>query len=175
MPTTKIPYKLPYGEHERKYSPTGNGKENTYGYERNAYGRKVLVKTGERNAYEEIQAQLEETKIENIMARALAGDNSVFRPDGIYTDTSILPHSMIESMQRIQDLENMWGGLPTDLRRKYNFNVEDFIAASGTKEWLSDMGIEGVNITSAETVPAPDKIDTLGQTEAQKGEIKNES
>lgn len=168
----KTTFKTPYGVHERKRVPTGNGMENTYGYERNAYGRKILVKTGERNQYEEIQASLEETKIENILARAAAGDNSVFRPNGIYSDTSIMPHNMIEAMQQIQDLENMWGGLPTDIRRKYNFSVDDFIARSGSEEWLKDMGLEGAKITKAETMPAPDKIDTLGQTESQKGEVK---
>ena len=118
MSTTKIPYKLPYGEHTKTHPPTGNGIENVYQYERNAYGRKVLTKTGERNQYEEIQANLEETKIENILKRAAAGDDTVFRPNGIYTDTTIMPHNMVEAMQRIQDMQNMWSEVPKEIKAK---------------------------------------------------------
>lgn len=173
--SAKTPYKLPFGTHERKHIPTGNGLENTYEYQRNAYGRKVLVKSGERNQYQEIQEQLEETKIENILARAAAGDNTVFRPNGIYADTSIMPHNMIEAMQRITDLENMWSSVPTDIKRKYNFSVEDFVAKSGSKEWLEDMGFKGINLSEAETkAETPDKVSTLGQVETAKGEVAAE-
>lgn len=140
MVKEKKPFKTPYGERERYTLPTGNGMEDIWEYQVNNFGRKVLVKTGEHNLYEEIQASLEETKIENVLARAAAGEN-VFRPEGIYADVTQMPSNLIEARQAIQNLENTWNSVPNEIKRKYNNSLEDFIAASGTEEWSRDMGL----------------------------------
>lgn len=157
----KTIFKTPYGERQRNHCASGSPIANEYGYEIDSYGRKILVKTGETNVYEKIQASLEETKIENILARAMAGDNSVFRPEGIYTDTTQIPSNLIESMQAIQNLENTWEGLPREIKQKYNFDVGQFIGQSGSESWLRDMGLlpSGAETTPVETPKAEVKED----------------
>lgn len=123
----------------RKHAPAGSKYELTYGYTINKHGQKVLAVNGETNVYEKIQEQLEESKIENILARAAAGDNSVFRPNGIYIDTTEMPNNLIEARQQMQQLENVWNGLPKEIREKYNYDVEMFIGKAGSEEWLKDM------------------------------------
>lgn len=133
-------FKTAYGERERYTVPTGDGMEDVWEYQVNHFGRKILVKVGQRNLYDEIQASLEETKIENILARAASGEN-VFRPEGIYADVTTMPSNLIEARQAIQNLENTWQSIPNEIKRKYNNSLEDFIAASGSKEWSRDMGL----------------------------------
>lgn len=166
-------FKKPYDFYRDKdlpfrYTPTPSGKpiEDVYGYEIDSYGRKVLVKTGETDLYAKIQESLEETKIENILARAAIGDNSVFRPDGIYADLTEMPSNLIEARQSIQKMENLWAGIPNEIKAKYNYDVGEFIGKAGTDGWLKDMGLyEGSeNIEMVNTAPAEGQTDLKGET-----------
>lgn len=141
MAVTKLPFKTAYSERERYYTPTGDGIEEIYGYEINKYGQKVLVKQGEYSLYDKIQESLEETKIENILQRVAMGDTSVMRPDGIYADLTNIPTNMIEARQMQQKLENLWNGLDNEIKKKYDYDVDKFIGASGSESWLQDMGL----------------------------------
>lgn len=161
-------FKTPYGDRERVTTEPGCKIQNVYGYEIDNYGRKILVKTGEENLYEMIQMSLEETKIENILKRAAAGEN-VFRPEGIYADITTMPSNLIEARQSIQKLENTWAKLPSEIKNKYNNSVEEFISRSGSEEWLTDMGLlknqakEVKEAITTDKAPAPATADTLGQ------------
>lgn len=152
MPTEKIPFKTAYGKHDRHTIATGDGIEEIWEYEINKYGQKELVKTGEYSLYDQIQESLEETKIENILKRVAAGDTTVMRPDGMYADMTEAPKNLIEARQQMQKLENLWNGLDTEIKRKYDFDVEKFIGASGSETWLKDMGL--LTETKTET-PTP--------------------
>ena len=148
--STKTIFKTPYGEREPYYTEPGNGVLETYAYEIDKFGRKVLVKTGEENLYEKIQESLEETKIENILKRASIGDMSNLRPDGIYADLTEMPNNMIEARQAIQKMENVWADLPNEIKAKYNYDVGEFVAASGSEKWLRDLGL--LKETNEETI-----------------------
>lgn len=134
-------FKTAYGERERQYVPTGDGIEPVYAYEINKYGQKELVQVGETNLYEKIQESLEETKIENILKRVVAGDTTILRPDGIYADISEAPKNLIEARQQIQKLENLWNDLPIDTKREYGMSIENFVNESGSEKWLKSMGL----------------------------------
>lgn len=138
---TKIEFRTAYSPKERHYTEPGRQMQDEYNYKVDKYGRKILVKTGETNLYEKIQASLEETKIENIIARVTSGDTSMLRPDGVYADLTDMPNNLIEARQAMQNLENLWGTLDNEIKRKYHFDVEEFIGASGTDGWLRDMGL----------------------------------
>lgn len=141
MAVSKSPFRTAYGDHIRISTPTGNGMEDIWGYEINNYGQKVLVKQGEYSLYDKIQESLEETKIENILARVAMGDNSVMRPDGIYADVSVAPKNLLEARQSMQKLENLWNTLDNDIKKKYDYDLDKFIGSSGSENWLKDMGL----------------------------------
>lgn len=149
MASKTIPFRTAYSERERVHCGSGSMYQDEFGYEIDKFGRKVLKKTGETNLYAKIQASLEETKIENILKRVVAGDDSMLRPDGIYADLTELPSNLIEARQAMQNLENVWNDLDNDIKRKYNFNLDEFIGASGSDSWLRDMGL--LNDTKPET------------------------
>lgn len=134
-------FKTPYGERKRINSETGSPYDLTYGYEINKYGQKELIITGETDRYAKIQESLEETKIENILKSVAMGDMSHMRPDGIYADLTEVPNNLIEARRQMNKLENLWNELPKEIKQKYNWSVEEFIGASGTENWLKDMGI----------------------------------
>lgn len=137
----KNKFKRPYEIHERSISPSGEKEENTYGYEINKAGQKILAVNGKVNVYDKIQEYVEETKIENILARAATGDTSVFRPEGIYGDMTTAPANLIEAREMMQKLENTWNSLPNEIKNKYNNDVETFIGQAGNISWLEDMGL----------------------------------
>lgn len=165
-------FKTPYGVRKRVYIASGDGMENEYGYAVDKYGRKILEFKGQKDLYNEIQMSLEETKIENILARAMAGDTSGLSANGQYMDTTTIPNNLIEARQAIQNLENMWSALPQELKNKYNNSVEEFVGASGSDSWLRDMGLlsdkpmEELN----ESKETPDEAGALGQV-GQKNEM----
>lgn len=162
-------FKTPYGEHKRGVIPSGNGKMPEYKYKRDNYGRKILEKVGERDLYEEIQAEYEATKIENILSRALAGDVSGLSAVGTYVDTTSMPNNLIDAMQQIQNLENLWLTLPTEIKNKYNNSVEEFVGASGSKEWCIDMGL-----AEPEKTPDLKTPETAGAFGEEKGAVNTE-
>lgn len=134
-------FKTPYGERMRVFIEAGTGLENEYSYTVDTYGRKVLQCTGQKNLYEEIQMSLEDSKIENILNRAMAGDTSGLSANGTYMDTTQIPNNLIEARQAIQNLENMWTNLSPEIKNKYHNDVEEFVGASGSDGWLRDMGL----------------------------------
>lgn len=164
----KIPFRTAYSGQIKKHLSSGNPIQNEYSYTINSYGRKVLEKSGETDLYAKIQESLEETKIENILKRAAIGDTSVLRPDGIYADLTEMPNNLIEARAAIQNLENTWANLPQEMKAKYNNSVEDFIAASNTKQWAIDMGL-----IKEEAAPAKEEK-TTPETKAKTEEAKNE-
>lgn len=134
------PFRSAYSGQVRINCPSGSETKKTYAYSINEKGQKVLEVNGEENIYEEIQAQLEETKIENILRRVASGNMSDFRPDGIYQDITQIPNNLIEAKKEMQKIENLWNGLTNEIKSKYDWSVDQFIAKAGEKSWLEDLG-----------------------------------
>lgn len=164
MTANKIPFKTAYSLKNRVTAPAGSMYEDIFEYEIDNKGRKKLVKTGEKNLYEEIQASLESTKIENVLARVAVGDYTDFRPDGIYADVSEIPNNLIQARQEMQKVENLWNHLEPEVRAKYNFDVNQFMAEAGTEAWLIDAGLLNINATedtvTSEKIKDETKVET---------------
>lgn len=152
-----------YGARKQNNTPTGKRLELTYGYKVNKKGQKELVINGETDVYEKIQSYLEDTKIETVLARAAAGDGTVFRPDGMYGDFTSAPKNLLEAQQMMQDLQNLWGNIPNEIKKEYGFSVENFVAEAGSEKWLESMGYKQKNqepkITETKTESKGEKTD----------------
>lgn len=156
------------GKQPEIYTPSGTRTIPTYTHHINKYGVKEFVETGEKNIYAEIQAEAEDSKIENLINRVIAGDVSALRPDGQYIDCTKMPKTMAEAQTMIQEMNNVWTNLPIELRAKYNHSVEEFVAASGGKEWLEDMGLSPKEAKKAAVKEVP--VETAPITPVEKGE-----
>lgn len=142
----EIPFRTAYSEQKRTHCPAGKETKDTYAYEINSKGQKELKRNGTINVYQEIQAELEETKIENVLKRVAMGDMSDFRPNGIYQDITKVPNNLIEAKKEMQKLENLWNDLPNETKQKYDWSVDQFIAKAGEKSWLADLGLINQNV-----------------------------
>lgn len=159
-------FKTAYGKREEKYiTPSGDPIVPIYEHRISKHGEKHLEKIGEKDLHEEIQTYEEETLISTIIARVMQGDTSMLHATGQYIDTTIMPKTMMEAQQMMQDLQNYWKQLPVDIRREYDHSVEKFIADSGSKKWMEVMNLSADPIK----VEAPE-TDTL--TNVEKGEPK---
>lgn len=124
-------------------APSGKKEEATFEMHIDQNGHKSIKKSGKTNIYEKIQASYEETKIENIITRALGGDSSgLLAHEGQYLDITNAPQTLAEAQQSIQAIKNLFDKLPLEIRAKYDMSVEKYIADFGSEKWQEIMGIE---------------------------------
>lgn len=124
-------------------APAGSREQDVYQVDIDERGHKTLVKTGKTNIYDKIQASLESTKIENIIRRATAGDpTALAQTAGQYLDVSDSPRTLAEVQSIIIRMTNEFNGLPLDVRKKYDFSPEKYVADYGTENWMKNLGIK---------------------------------
>lgn len=147
-------FRTAYSGQEAHHTASGRPVKNEYQYEIED-GHKKLVKVGETNIYEKIQEAYPATKIENILKKASIGDMSGFIGEGQYIDTTELPKNMIEARKSIMKLENTWNNLPKEIKEKFNYDLEEFINNSGSKEWYENLGMIKTTETTQEPTQKP--------------------
>lgn len=122
----------------------GSKKQKTYSMTVDLNGHKVLEETGEIDLYEKIQESLEETKIENIVRRAVGGDAQALNVmHGVYADVTDAPRTFAEMQQAVIYATEQFSRLPVEIREKFGHSPEKFVATYGTKEWLEIMTPKG--------------------------------
>ena len=106
-------------------------------------GHKVLKCVGEHDIYEKIQSYAEECKIENILARAAAGDVDILNQrQGFYADITNSPKNLAEAQNSILKLKQGFDELPAEVREKFDNSAEKFINDFGSESWAKAMGYE---------------------------------
>ena len=164
-------FRSAYSGQVRHTSLTGNGREPEYEYQLTDAGRE-LTKTGEKNVYALIQSRLDETKIENIIKRATYDPAALGSQDwqnsGAFVDISDMPGNYHEWYGRIKDAEDEFKKLPVEVKAKWDYDVEAYVMAYGTKEWADKMGI----LTKTSNAAAADESTT--ESKVHKKEEANE-
>ena len=131
MPKVYSKYDVPV----KKNTPCGTGLLNVY-QEEIKDGIKTLVFTGYTNVYEEIQMDLESTKIENILHAALMGDLSALRArEGSYCDTTTMPKTLMEAQNLVIRMKNEFEKMPLEVKEKFNNSADKYVELMGTKEF----------------------------------------
>lgn len=137
----KAPFISLLTKRERHFAPAGSRMADDFEIQIDEQGHKKLVKVGEHDIYEEIQSYLEETKIENILARASAGDlDALNQRQGTYADIADFPQTLGEAQKAILKLGTEFEKLPNEIREKFDFSKEKFIQEFGSPEWANKMG-----------------------------------
>ena len=139
-------YHAPSGEHiEIRHS--AHIKEN---------GRRILLPDQKVAIFDLIQSHKEECEIENIIRRAVEGDyNALNAVNGTFADITNCPSSIAEAQQYIIDAKNEFEKLPKDVKAKFEYNPEIYIAemANDTQTWLEKTGFANdVKLKQAEAV-----------------------
>ena len=120
--------------------------------------------------------------IENIIRRAVEGDyNALHTMNGIFTDITNCPSSIAEAQQYIIDAKGRFDKLPKEIKQKFEYNSELYIAELGNNpdSWLEKMGYKDEielkrKIEEAETINK-NNFDKAMANLAQGTVIKNPS
>lgn len=131
MPKVYTKYNHPITD----FTPSGTGLLNIY-QEEIKDGVKSLTKTGLKNTYEEIQMDLESTKIENILHAAMMGDLSALRArEGTYCDATTMPKSLMEAQNLVIRMKTEFEKMPVEIKEKFNNSADKYVELMGTKEF----------------------------------------
>ena len=125
------------------YSEAGSHMHPIYEMQLDERGHKVLIQTGERDIYEEIQSYYEDTKIENIIAKCAAGDKDILNQrQGVYADITETPKNLMEAQNTIIKLQAEFDKLPVKIKEKFDNSKERFISMFGSDEFMQILGFK---------------------------------
>lgn len=142
MAEKKLPYITKYAEKVKTSSPTGEKVQIEHTPHMGLDGRRKLLKDNPKPIYEMIQAHREQCEIERIVKRAMEGDMSVLNAiEGQYLDITGAPSSLAQAQQIIINAKRDFDALDPETKKKFENNVEIFIAEAGSKEWCDKLGI----------------------------------
>lgn len=146
-----VPFRSLLTAHERFFAPAGSREADTFEIQIDKKGHKSLKWVGTHDIYQDIQSYKEECSIENIIARAAAGDlNALNRTQGFYADITESPRDLAEAQREIMKLSNTFEALPAEIRAKFDNSKEVFVNEFGTEEFAKKMGW---NTGTAEKAP----------------------
>lgn len=124
----------------RMFTPAGSKYLNTYQEEISKKGNLQLVKTGQTNVYEKIQADLESTKIENILHQVAMGDLSVLNQrETLYVDATNMPKNLMEAQNIVIKAKSEFEQFPQEVREIFHNSPEEYVSEMGSKEFLNKM------------------------------------
>lgn len=124
---------------ERFYSRTGKPTKPERKFVVGIDGKYKLKIVGEKNVQDEINAWLESTDINVIIARFQAGDvEALSARQEIFGDFTEMPKTLAEMMQRKIDADMLFDSLPSNVKARFNFDRSEFFAKSGSKEWFEN-------------------------------------
>lgn len=124
----------------RFFTPAGSRFLNTYQEEINKKGQLHLVKTGQTNVYEKIQADLESSKIENILHQVAMGDLSVLNQrETLYVDATNMPKNLMEAQNIVIKAKAEFEQMPKEVREIFHNSPEEYVSQMGTQEYLDKM------------------------------------
>lgn len=136
-----VPFRSLLTAHERFNCPEGSREADTFEIRINKKGQKSLEWVGTHDIYQDIQSYKEECSIENIIARAAAGDlNALNKSQGFYADITESPRDLAEAQREIVKLSNTFDALPAEIRAKFDNSKEVFVNEFGTDEFAKKMG-----------------------------------
>lgn len=103
-------------------------------------GVKTLKKSGLKNVWEEIQAGLEESKIENILHAVAMGDLSALNArEGTYMDATTMPKTLMEAQNLVLKMKSEFEKMPTEVKNQFNNSADKYVEMMGTEEFKNIM------------------------------------
>ncbi len=138
-----------YRKPVRFYSEAGDPVKVLYSPEFDKNGVMTLKESGRENLYDFIQSHKDSVDIHKIMQRFEEGDvNALSKVQGQFGDFSQFPKTYAEMLNQIIEGENAFNGLPLEVREKFGFSFQQWLASAGSDEWKSKMGFASDSLPS---------------------------
>lgn len=147
----------------------GNKFHKLYAPKVSENGTLELVEAGVENTDDIIQSQCESTDIRTLIARVNAGDVDALNVHrGMFGDFTKMPKTYAELLQNQINAKNAFDRLPVDIKKKFDNDVNKFLAQSGTEEWNKALGLtdEMRSMNNNDSVDA--SVDTPASTVEEK-------
>lgn len=121
-------------------TPAGDKYLNEYQEKFSKDGDKKLVKIGKKNIDQIIQADLESTKIENILHAVAMGDLRALQQREItYMDATTMPKSLMEMQNLGIKAKSEFEAFPKEVKEMFHNSCDEYIAQMGTQEFFDKM------------------------------------
>lgn len=130
MATKKtLPFRTVLDAPVKKVTTSGEKLEDVTSMRLDENGQEVFYISGKTNIYEKIQAEAENAKIENVIAKVLqTGDTSLLEArKGEFIDLTEMPANIFEAQLKIKEAEKAFMELPVEVRKEYNNNFNEFL------------------------------------------------
>ena len=156
-------------EAKRRYLlPTGDGTCNTYMLNIDDTGCQCLVCTGSTDKYAEIQSYRENCDLamllKNIDPNALNNAVSSYDVGDVMNsgiiDYSQMPNTIGGLFNLVKQGENLFNGLPEEVRAEFNYSVKNFVSKFGTQDFIDVMNKFAITPTVEPTVEPTVNIKT---------------
>ena len=126
----------------------------TYQEEHTKSGTEI-IKTGKTCIYDMIQADLEQSKIENILHSVAMGDLSVLNQrEGFYVDATEYPKNLMEAQNIVIKAQNEFNNMPQEIRELFHNNPDEYVEMMGSKEFIERLTPYTDKLKSAEELKA---------------------
>lgn len=130
-------------------------------------GREYLVKDRKVHNYDLIQEGKEETLIDNIIRKCTEGNEEVLQQiQGQYIDITNKITSLMDAQNLVLQAKEDFNNLPLELRKRFDNDVNIYIAEFGTNEWNEKMGLN--------KAPKPEPQNPIFEEKTEKGDVTNE-
>lgn len=118
-------------------SNPGSGIKNVYRVRLDKNGNRVVEKKGEENRYSYIQSFADSCDINLILKKFTAtGDESLLvKHAGAYLDLTEMPTDYFDMVNKLNQAREEFNHLPYDVKKKFDFDADKFIASIGTDKW----------------------------------------
>lgn len=124
----------------RVFSAVGSRIVDVFQGKYNTSGVLELVKTGEKNIYEEIQSHKDSVDLQHLIVRAMNGEPEVLsRRQGVFCDMTNAPSNLAEMLNYVNMGRQEFESLPLDVRQKFGCDFAKYAATIGTPDWLAAM------------------------------------
>lgn len=121
-------------------SNPGSSVKEVYGPKVKPDGSIDVVPVGKENTDRIIQSFAQSTDISFILAKLAQGDTSVLHQRSpMFGDFSKVPSTYAEVLQMRIDAGRCFDRLPVDVKRRFDNDVNKFLASAGSSSWLEKL------------------------------------
>lgn len=127
----------------RPKSVPGSGVKTLYSPEFDKQGRMTLVESGKEDLYGYIQSHRDSVDIKVLLTRYQNGDVSALtRAQAFYMDTTGMPKSYSEFLNRMHEGRNHFDRFPAEVRARFNNDFNQFLAAMDSPDFVSMLSVK---------------------------------
>lgn len=129
-------FRFKYDKHDRKISNPGDPIKDDNKPVLDKFGNRVIESAGKIDLYAQIQSWRDECDINILMAKFTNGDKTaLMQRVGAYLDLSNIPDNFNDMLNLTTTAQSVFDSLPTDVKKVFGNNVNNFLANSKSKEF----------------------------------------